>query len=72
MEGFTRLEEAVLAAMYRGQGSVEAALHTLATARVTERENTGHEFYTKFDVDRKTRSRRGRAADRQDSDMTLR
>jgi hypothetical protein len=50
MTGFTSLEIAVLTAITSGH----AALGTLLdTANVTERENTGHGFYTSFSVDRR-------------------
>jgi len=50
MTGFTSLEIAVLAAI----GSSQNVLHALLdTANVTERENTGHGFYTSFSVDRR-------------------
>ncbi|MGN6208640.1 hypothetical protein [Asticcacaulis sp.] len=49
MIGFTSLEIAVLAAICDGQVPSLSAL--LDSAEVTERENTGHGFYTSFSVD---------------------
>ena len=51
MTYFTSLERAVLDVICDGQP--DGALRgLLATARVTERDNTGHGFFTYFEVDR--------------------
>jgi hypothetical protein len=53
MSDFTNLEKAVLDAICEGQPSVADPLRALlATGRLSERDNTGHGFYTSFDVDR--------------------
>ncbi len=50
---FTGLERAVLAAICREHPSVGGQLRgLLETARLSERKNTGHGFYTRFNVDR--------------------
>jgi hypothetical protein len=50
---FTGLEQAVLTAICDEQQTVAEPLRKLlATARLCERENTGHGFYTSFEVDR--------------------
>jgi hypothetical protein len=50
---FTSLERAVLAAICDApEGGGEPLRVLLDTARVHERDNTGHGFYTSFDVDR--------------------
>ncbi|MFT4074264.1 MAG: hypothetical protein QM647_01950 [Asticcacaulis sp.] len=49
MTGFTSLEIAVLTAISSGHAALGALLDT---AQITERENTGHGFYTSFSVDR--------------------
>ncbi|MCR6658573.1 MAG: hypothetical protein NVV72_04225 [Asticcacaulis sp.] len=51
MTAFTSLEIAVLAAICNSQVPSLRAL--LDTAQMTERENTGHGFYTSFSIDRR-------------------
>ena len=53
MSAFTALEDAALKAIcdrYAGIGDYLSPV--LATAKIRERDNTGHGFYTRFDVDR--------------------
>ncbi len=50
MTGFTSFEIAILTAMSDGEELLGILLNT---AVVTERENTGHGFYTSFSVDRR-------------------
>ncbi|MGQ2990784.1 MAG: hypothetical protein ACT6RD_06040 [Brevundimonas sp.] len=50
---FTALEQAVFKATCEAQPEIAASLgKLLKTARVLDRENTGHGFYTSFDADR--------------------
>jgi hypothetical protein len=49
MAEFTNLERAILKAICDGQDSLDTLI---TTADVTNRDNTGHGFYTRFDVDR--------------------
>jgi hypothetical protein len=49
---FTGLERAVFSAISQQHQSIGVQLRDLlATARISERENTGHGFYTRFNVD---------------------
>jgi len=53
MPEFTGLERAVLTAICDEQPGIAGRLRgLLATARTLERDNTGHGFYTPFEVDR--------------------
>jgi len=53
MSDFTALERTVLSAICDGQPTVADPLRALlATGQVAERDNTGHGFYTSFNVDR--------------------
>src|SRR5688500_9367242 len=53
MADFTRLEQEVLAAICAEQTQIAEHLgRLLATASVTERDNTGHGFFTSFEVER--------------------
>ncbi|MEH0197446.1 hypothetical protein V7S57_17280 [Caulobacter sp. CCNWLY153] len=53
MSGFTDLEKAALGAICDGRPAIARQLRSLlATMRLAERENTGHGFYTCFDVDK--------------------
>lgn len=60
---FTSLETAVLRLLCRTEGGQlgreqrEALARQLATAVVVDRDNTGHGFYTKFEVDRSAADR---------------
>ncbi len=55
MREFTELERAVLDAICEGQSEMADGLRKLlATAQLTERDNTGHGFYTSFEVDKST------------------
>jgi hypothetical protein len=50
---FTGLEQAVFTSVCDGQQGIADQLRKLlATARLSERDNTGHGFYTSFEVDR--------------------
>ncbi|WP_242077861.1 hypothetical protein [Brevundimonas diminuta] len=51
MSEFTELERTVLAIICDSQPSIAEPLHSLLSdARISERHNTGHGFYTSFDV----------------------
>jgi hypothetical protein len=51
MSEFTELEQKVLAAICDNQPSIAEPLRSLLSdARISERDNTGHGFYTSFDV----------------------
>lgn len=53
MDGFTTLELQAFADMAEGYPDIASALRGfIGTARVTERSNTGHGFYTSFEADR--------------------
>jgi hypothetical protein len=53
MQGFTSLEWAILAAICDATPELGPSVRRmLDTAKVTERDNTGHGFYTSFDVAR--------------------
>lgn len=53
MADFTNLEKAVLDAICEEQQSIADRLRALfLTGRLSERDNTGHGFYTSFDVDK--------------------
>jgi hypothetical protein len=53
MSDFTSLERAVLTFICEEQGAIGNVLRNLLhTAHITKRDNTGHGFYTSFDVDR--------------------
>jgi hypothetical protein len=53
MEEFTSLERAVLTAICAAQGERgNLVLRRLEGARIIDRDNTGHGFYTSFHVDR--------------------
>lgn len=53
MSGFTDLEKAALSAICDARPGIARQLRSLlATMQLAERENTGHGFYTCFDVDR--------------------
>ena len=53
VEQFTDLERAVLNAICDAQPGIAKTLRELlTTARLSERDNTGHGFYTAFDVDK--------------------
>lgn len=55
MREFTELERAVLNAICEGHSQVADRLRRLlATAQLLERDNTGHGFYTSFEVDKST------------------
>ncbi|MGD9740088.1 MAG: hypothetical protein AB7O56_16070 [Bauldia sp.] len=53
MSDFTRLEREVFAAFQEAAPAIAAPLQVLLDqARLIERDNTGHGFFTKFEVDR--------------------
>ncbi|ACB93996.1 hypothetical protein [Beijerinckia indica] len=53
MAEFTKLEHAVFASICEAQTEISDALRTLLlNVRITQRDNTGHGFYTSFEVDR--------------------
>lgn len=55
MSGFTELERTVLAVICDDQpGVAEQLFKLLSDARISERDNTGHGFYTSFDLGRGT------------------
>lgn len=55
MSEFTDLEQAVFAVIFKDQPDVAERLRVLLSdARISERDNTGHGFYTSFDVVKKT------------------
>lgn len=57
MREFTDLERAAFNAICDGQSEIANPLRELlATARPSERRNTGHGFYTSFEVDKSTPS----------------